>query len=121
MERGVLVERPISPQLIVQNSAQLRLTKNDYMVDALAPGNSEAISAKRSVRPSAQRTSIATVRPSIQPSSRSRSLKAVTHWPAAEAVGPLRNPIVGSFPACCARALSGDAAAPPRNVMNARR
>jgi hypothetical protein len=45
MERGVLVERPISPQLIVvgsilrQNSTQLRFTKNDYMVDALAPGD----------------------------------------------------------------------------------
>jgi hypothetical protein len=47
MERGVLVERPISPQLIVvgsilrQNSTQLRFTKNDYMVDALAPDRSD--------------------------------------------------------------------------------
>ena len=47
MERGVLVERPISPQLIVvgsilrQNSTQLRFTKNDYTVDALAPDRSD--------------------------------------------------------------------------------
>jgi hypothetical protein len=47
MERGVLVERPISPQLIVvgsilrQNSTQLRFTKNDYMVDTLAPDRSD--------------------------------------------------------------------------------
>jgi hypothetical protein len=31
-------------------------------------------------------------------------------------------PMVGSFPACCARAASGHAAAaPPRSVMNSRR
>ena len=47
MERGVLVERAISPQLIVvtsilrQNSTQLRFTKNDYTVDALAPDRSD--------------------------------------------------------------------------------
>src|SRR5438876_3711481 len=47
MERGVLVERPISPQLIVvgsilrQNSTQVRFTKNDYMVDVLAPDRSD--------------------------------------------------------------------------------
>jgi hypothetical protein len=32
-----------------------------------------------------------------------------------------KNPIVGSFPACCALAASGHAAAPPTSVMNSRR
>jgi hypothetical protein len=32
-----------------------------------------------------------------------------------------RNPIVGNLPALCARAASGDAAAPPRAKMNSRR
>ena len=47
MERGVLVERPISPQLIVvgsilrQNSTQLRFTKNDNTVHTLAPDRSD--------------------------------------------------------------------------------
>ena len=42
--------------------------------------NSAAISAARSVRPSAQRYSIATLRPSLQSSSRSRWTKAAVHW-----------------------------------------
>jgi hypothetical protein len=92
------------------------------MTSTLTRTNSDAISAKRSVRPSAQRISIATVRPSIQPSSPSRSLKAETHWPAVEAVGPLRNPIVGGFPVCCVRATSGHAAAAvPISVIKSRR
>src|ERR1700730_1620391 len=47
MERGVFVERPMSPQLIVvgsilrQNPTQVRFTQNDYMVDALAPDRSD--------------------------------------------------------------------------------
>ena len=69
--------------------------------------NSAAISANRSLRPSAQRYSIAMVRPSIQPSSRSRSTKAAVHWPAKRVVP--KNPTVGSFPACCARAAIGHA------------
>ena len=36
MERGVLVE-----SILRQNSTQLRFTKNDYMVDALAPDRSD--------------------------------------------------------------------------------
>jgi hypothetical protein len=32
-----------------------------------------------------------------------------------------RNPVVGSFGVCCARAASGHAAAPPSSVMNSRR
>ena len=47
MERGVLVEGPMSPQRIVvgsilrQNPTQVRFTQNDYMVDALAPDRSD--------------------------------------------------------------------------------
>src|SRR5262245_36070296 len=65
---------------------------------------------------------MATVRSSIQPSSRSRCTKAVTDLLVDESVAAPRNPIVGSF-AGCARATRGqiaDAAAPPRSVMNSR-
>jgi hypothetical protein len=92
------------------------------MTSTLSRTNSAAISAKRSERPSAQRTSIATVRLSIQPSSRSRCTKAATHWPPVEGVVPCRHPMVGSFPVCCARAASGhEATAPPSKVTNSRR
>ena len=82
------------------------------MTSTLSRTNSAAISAKRSLRPSAQRYSIATVRPSIQPSSRSRCTKAAVHGLMAEGVLAPKNPMVGSLPACCARAASGHA--PPR-------
>jgi hypothetical protein len=89
--------------------------------DPLAKGYVAAISAARSERPSAQRCSIAIVRPSIQPSSRNRCTKAATHGPWDEGVPATRNPMVGSFPRCCARADSGHAAAPPSSVMKSRR
>jgi hypothetical protein len=54
------------------------------MTSTLGRTNSAAISAKRSYRPSAHRYSIATVRPSIQPSWRSRCTKAVVLWTWAE-------------------------------------
>ena len=92
------------------------------MTSTLSRTNSAAMSAKRSLRPSPQRYSIATVRPSIQPSSRSRCTKAAVHWFWAEGVVVPKNPIVGSLPACCARAASGqEAATPPSSVMNSRR
>jgi hypothetical protein len=92
------------------------------MTSTLSRTNSAAISAKRSLRPSAQRYSIATVRPWIQPSSCSRCTKAATHWLLAEAVAAPRNPMVGSLPGCCARAASGHVtAAPPSSVMTPRR
>src|SRR5262245_29976228 len=92
------------------------------ITSTLSRTNSAAISANRPVRPSAQRYSIARLRPSIQPSSRSRCTKAAVHGPQADAVVVPRNPMVGTFPACCARAASGHAAAaPPSSVMNARR
>jgi hypothetical protein len=91
------------------------------MTSTLSRTNSAAISAARSWRPSAQRYSIATVRPSLQPSSRSRCTNAADQLLQAVAVAPPKKPIVGSFPACCARAVSGHAAAPPMRVMNSRR
>jgi hypothetical protein len=79
-----------------------------------------ALGPMRSLRPSAQRYSIATVRPSVQPSSRSRCATAATHCPAAAAVPAPRNPTVG-FLLGCARAMSGHAAAAPlSSVMNSR-
>ena len=74
------------------------------MTSTFSRTNSAAISAKRSLRPSAQRYSIAMVRPSIQPSSRSRCTKAAIHGRCVD-VPDARNPMVGSF--CCARAANG--------------
>src|SRR6516162_722453 len=59
------------------------------------------------------------VRPSVQPSSRSRCAKAATHGLQADGVPAPKTPMVGSLPVCCARAASGHAAAaPPSSVMN---
>src|SRR5262245_36143785 len=60
--------------------------------------------------------------PSLKPSSRNCAKKA---WYKVEANGVLRlgprTPIRTTVLACCARAASGQAAAPPSSVMNARR
>jgi hypothetical protein len=65
--------------------------------------------------------SIATVRPSIQPSSPNRRTKAATKWLQPEGVLAPKNPMVGSFADRCARAASGHATvAPPTRVMNSR-
>jgi hypothetical protein len=77
------------------------------MTSTLSRTNSAAISAKRSSRPSAQRYSTAMVRPSIQPSSRSRCTNAAVHSLAADRVLWPNKPMVGSFVGCCARAASG--------------
>src|SRR5262245_57349454 len=91
------------------------------MILTLNRVNSAATSAMRSERPSDQRYSIAMLRPSIQPSSRSRAVKGATHGDQADASPPKR-PTVGSLPACCARAASGHAAAVPPSIdMNSRR
>ena len=82
---------------------------NVTMTSTLSPTNSVAISLYRSERPPAQRNAIATLRPSVQPSSRSRSTKADTHGAASDSVLEPKNPIVGSLRACCARAASGHA------------
>ncbi len=68
------------------------------MISTLSPMNSVAISLLRSLRPSAQRYSMATVRFSIQPSSRSRCTKAATRGPNVAYVAEPRKPIVGSLP-----------------------
>src|SRR5262245_5955833 len=83
--------------------------------------NSAAISAWRAGRPSDQRYSIAILRPSVQPSSRSRCTKAAVQGLQIEASVP-KNPMVGNFPACCAFAASGQAAAaPPSAASKSRR
>jgi len=84
--------------------------------------NSAAISARRSLRPSAHRYWIARVWPSIQPSSRNRCTRAATHWLAAEGLAAPRKPIVRNLPGCCACPASGHAAAAPLRIeMNSRR
>src|SRR5262249_1710971 len=66
--------------------------------------------------------SMITLWPSRQPSSRSRCTNAATKGPTAEAVEAPRKPILGKFPACCARAASGHATTePPSRVMHSRR
>ena len=88
------------------------------MTSTLSRTNSAAIWTKRSARPSDQRYSIVMVRPSLQPSSRSRCVKAATNSLSAERVLWPENPMVRSFADCCARAASGQAtAAPPSSVM----
>src|SRR5260221_4994064 len=47
MDRSVLVERPMSPQLVIvggilrQNPTQVRFAQDDHMVEALAPDRSD--------------------------------------------------------------------------------
>src|SRR5262249_1881760 len=92
------------------------------IISTLRRANSAAISAARSLRPSIQRYSITTVRPSIQETSRSRSTKAAIRLASAAGVPWPMYPMTGSLPGCCARATSGHpAAAPPSSVMNERR
>ena len=92
------------------------------ITSTLSRTSSAAISAKLSLRPCAQCISIRTVRPSIQPSSFSRCTNVAVHWFQAKGVAVPKNPMVGSFAACCARAASGHAiTALPSSVMNSRR
>src|SRR5262249_49779518 len=67
-----------------------------------------------------QRYSMEMFRFPTKPNSRRGAKKAAVHGQKAEASAP-RKPIVGSFPACCAPAASGHAAAPPSSVMKSRR
>ena len=89
----------------------------------LEPGQFGGDLGKRSVRPSAQRSSIATLRPSTQPNSRSRCTEAASH----RAVGPksVPEPIIRcrQLPRPAARAPppAMPAAAPPSNMTNPRR
>jgi hypothetical protein len=82
--------------------------------------NSAAAAARCLVRLSTQRYSIATVRPSIQPSSPSRCAKAATSLLHTEGMPANKNPTLGIL--CCACAASGHAAAAlPSSMMNSRR
>jgi hypothetical protein len=80
------------------------------ITSTLSRTNSVAISANRSLRPSAQRYSIAMVRPSIQPSSRSRCTKAASRWLQLKAVDAPKKPMMGCFVDCCAPTASGHGA-----------
>jgi len=62
--------------------------------DEIAPCHGVRIAGARPVG-QCRRYSIATVRPSVQPSSRSRFSKAATRWLSIEGLAP-KNPIVGS-------------------------
>jgi hypothetical protein len=70
----------------------------------------------------AQRYSIATVRPSIQPSARSRFSKAAVHGLIIVAVFAPRKPIVGSLerPRCRAAEQRDEVAAPHHSIKSAR-
>jgi len=81
------------------------------MTSTLSWTNSAAISAIRSGRPAAERYSIAIVLPSIQPSLCSCCRKAAARALSAEGVLWYKKPMVRSFAGCCARAVSGHAAA----------
>jgi hypothetical protein len=64
---------------------------------------------------------MATVRPSVQPSSRMRCTKAAVHWLQLEGVLGPSKPMVGSLTGC-ARAARGHASAELlRSAMNSRR
>jgi hypothetical protein len=52
----------------------------------------------------------------IQPSSRSRRTNAAIHWFCVEGVLAPKYPMVGTLPACCARAASGHAE--PRDELS---
>src|SRR5262249_13897681 len=92
----------------------------ETMTSTFCRTNSATISAARSLRPSAHRTLIATVRPSIQPSSRNRCTKAATRWFSTEPFLGFENPMVGNLRLLCARReRPRDRAAKQRNELAA--
>ena len=84
--------------------------------------NSAAYLRKRSASAAAQRVSICTLRPIVQPDSCSPCANAVTRAvdSGSAAAGFMSTPMRRIRSACCARAVSGHAAAPLSSVMNAR-
>ncbi|MFL5216243.1 MAG: ABC transporter substrate binding protein [Microvirga sp.] len=92
------------------------ITGVSLFIDALGPKRLEFL---RELVPKAR--SIAMVRPSIQPSSRSRCTKAAVRWVWPEGVLAPRNPMVGAVPVCCAPAPRGQAAAAPRKAARTSR
>ena len=92
-----------------QMTATLRLTR------------SAAMAGSRSNWPSAQRYSMATLRPSAKPASPRPRWNPAMRSVHCAADTPCSTPITG-IAGCCARAASGHvAAAPPRSAMNSRR
>src|SRR5262245_28393121 len=85
--------------------------------------SSAAYRGKRSASPPAQRTSMSTLRPTAKPASCSPCRNAATRLcpSGSSAARCMSTPIRRIFCACCARAASGHAAAPPSSAMNARR
>jgi hypothetical protein len=81
---------------------------------------STASSGSPALSPCPQRYSIAMLRPSTKPASASPLREPVTYFVFASGDPGWSNPIAG-IAACCARATTGHAAAPPRSVMNSRR
>jgi hypothetical protein len=74
----------------------------------------------RSLRPSAQRCSITTLRPSTKPAS-VRPRRNAARMCSNDIDGVLRRKPTTGMDGCCARAPSGHTAAPPSSVMNWRR
>ena len=93
----------MSPDLAARAGAVAHVT----MTSTFSRANSAAISAARSSRPSAQRNSIVMVRPSIQPSSRSRCTKVANQWLATVGVRRPRTQWSDFTAVCCVLATSG--------------
>ena len=78
MDRGILVERPMCPQLVIvsgifrQNSAQMRLTQDDEMVHTLAPDRSDQPFGKAILPRRARRDGL-----SLMPMARNRRVTTV--------------------------------------------
>ena len=86
--------------------------------------NSAAYLRTRSASPWPKRASICTLRPSVQPNCSSPCRKAARKVFVSESstAPPLDSTPIRRIPSpCCARAISGHAAAPPISVMNSRR
>src|SRR5262245_10497243 len=91
------------------------------ITSTLSRTNSAAISANRSLRPSAQRYSIVRLRPSLQPNSRNRWTKAAVHSLCAAAVPEPSKPMSAGLLRCACAASGHTAAAPPSSATNPRR
>ena len=90
------------------------------MTAALRLTRSAAMAGSRSNWPSAQRYSMATLRPSAKPASPRPRWNPTMRSVHCAADTPCRTPITGTA-GCCARAASGPASVPPSSVMNSRR
>src|SRR5215831_8678718 len=92
------------------------------IASGLTASSSPAKRRFRSGSPAVQRSSICKLSPALQPSSSSRLRNvAIQPFVSASSATPINTPIRRTPSRCCARAVSGHAAAPPSSVMNARR